>query len=327
MLSEIDGDSPPLAAIFGLSGKKLTRAEERFFSDSNPFGFILFARNCENPKQLKALTDSLRHCLNRDVPILIDQEGGRVQRLKPPHWKQYPSAQTAGDSLAATTASIATDLRRAGITVNCAPVLDVTFPETHIAIGDRSFSDNPETVAKCGALVCRVYLENGIVPIVKHLPGLGRADLDTHHDLPTVAAKLADLKRGDFAPFRDVLARDFAVAVWGMIGHAIYAAIDPDNPASCSPKLITEIIRKHMKFDGLLLSDDLSMEALGKVGSAADRAQAVLQAGCDIALHCNGKLAEMKRVARSIEKMTDAAILRYNRGVSWMAARNDIGNG
>ncbi|HEY8191345.1 MAG TPA: beta-N-acetylhexosaminidase [Alphaproteobacteria bacterium] len=336
MLSEIDGDNPPLAAIFGIAGTTLTAEEREFFQTVNPLGFILFARNFTDPAQARALTDSLRACIGREVPILIDQEGGRVQRLKPPHWKQYPPAGEFGTSFMADFAkgraaldesmsSLATELADAGINVNCAPVLDVRFPETHPAIGDRAFGNAPEAVAALGAAVCETFLAAGVVPVVKHMPGLGRADLDTHKDLPAVTASLEDLEIVDFRPFRDMQTRAFSEAVWGMISHAIYNAVDERAPASCSRKVIRDIIRGAMGFDGLLLSDDLSMDALAQYGGVPERAEMVLRGGCDIALHCNGKLDEMQAMAARIGKMTNDAVIRYNRSASWV--RRNFSNG
>lgn len=336
MLSNIDSGGSPLAAIFGLAGTVLSGDEKAFFGRANPLGFILFARNCENPQQLRALTDSLRDCMGRDVPVLIDQEGGRVQRLRPPHWKDYPPAQHFGDLFLRDFAKgreeteksfsqMVVELNAVGINVDCAPVLDVRFPETHEAIGDRSFSSDPEMIAALGAIVCQSLLAGGVVPVIKHMPGLGRADLDTHKDLPAVAADLNDLKLYDFLPFQKLLARTFSEAVWGMVGHAIYKAVDERAPASCSRKVIDGIIRDHMGFNGLLLSDDLSMEALGQYGGPDARAEKVLRAGCDIALHCNGKLEEMEAVAARIGKMTNEAVMRYNRSVSWV--RRNFRNG
>ncbi len=329
MLSEIEAARPPVAAIFGLAGHELTEDEKNFFKAANPLGFILFARNCQNPVQLRALSESLSEALGRAVPVLIDQEGGRVQRLRPPHWKQHPAAATfgalfAGGAAGAATAleestkAIAAELRLSGINVNCAPVLDVSSPSTDLSIGDRAYAADPEIVAALGAIVCRAYLEAGIVPVIKHMPGLGRANLDTHKDLPVVEAALAEMDKTDFRPFREILTHAFSEAVWGMVGHAVYGEIDAGVPASCSARLIGETLRESIGFKGLLLSDDLSMGALAQFGEAPERAGKVLRAGCDIALHCNGDLKEMEAVANRIEKMTEASVMRYNRSVSWV---------
>jgi len=314
-LSESWAVSP---AIYGVEGFVLSADEKSFFRDANPLGFILFGRNCETPAQVRALTDSLRECLGRSIPILIDQEGGRVQRMKAPHWPAYPAAaQLAGDvdNLALVTAQMAGDLTAVGINVNCAPVLDVTFPQTHAAIGDRAYSSDADIVARCGDVVCAAYLANGIVPIVKHMPGLGRADLDTHKDLPAVTACADDLDTIDFLPYKKIMKKSYAPSVWGMVGHAVYEALDPGVPASCSSVIIENIIRQEMGFSGILVSDDLSMDALSQYGGEQERAALVLKAGCDIALHCNGKLDEMKAVANRIPPMAKASLVRYNRGL------------
>lgn len=330
MLSRVeDGEKAPLAAILGVAGEALSADEKAFFKDADPLGFILFARNCSNPAQLRALTDSLRDCLGREAPVLIDQEGGRVQRLKPPHWGAYKPAREFGDlfqrdfsagkkKLEEQVAAIAAELRAGGIDVNCAPVLDLLYPQTDVSIGDRAFSANPEIAGVLGMSACAAYLAAGIIPVIKHLPGLGRADLDTHKDLPAVEAGRAEMKRSDFLPFKEIMTKAFSEAVWGMVGHALYREIDERAPASCSRRVIDDVIRGDIGFDGLLLSDDLSMGALGTIGDSGLRAEKVLRAGCDIALHCNGKIEEMQGVARRIERMTSRAVSRYNRSVSWI---------
>jgi beta-N-acetylhexosaminidase len=352
LLSDIDARKPPRAVIFGLAGEALTDDETEFFRDANPLGFILFARNCKDLVKLKSLVRSLQEITGREVPVLIDQEGGRVQRLKPPFWKAYPSAFELGDSpptqpsprggegkedtqalppaggglgggeaaakqtVAEVAAAIADDLNLLGINVNCAPVLDVRYPQTHNALGDRAFSFDPVKVGQKGVAVCRTFLARGVIPVIKHMPGLGRAHLDTHHDLPAVAAPVEDMEKTDYVPFKYVLKQDFGAAVWGMVSHALYSALDPDTAATCSPAVIGGAIRKAIGFDGLLLSDDLSMGALSQYGDAAARAVKVLESGCDIALHCNGELPEMKLVAKRVPIMTSAAIMRYNRSVA-----------
>lgn len=326
----LDETSPrPRAVIFGIEAKELSQAERDFFAAANPLGFIIFARNCDNPAQLRKLTDDLRAAVGRNAPILVDQEGGRVARMKPPHWTAFPAAAkygeiwqkdaTAGPIVTAgDTEKLARELRDAGVNVNCAPVLDIRYPDTHDAIGDRAYSQDVATVGKIGALISDTYLKSDIVPIVKHIPGQGRATQDSHKALPRVATSLPDMEKTDFAPYRHLLKQRFATAVWGMVSHIVYEAVDTQHPASCSAIVINDVIRKKLGFDGLLLSDDLSMDALATYGDEADRAVHVLQAGCDIALHCNGKLDEMKRVAAKMPPMTDLAIERYNRTVRWM---------
>lgn len=321
--------SRPRAVIFGIEGKVLSQAERDFFAAANPLGFIIFARNCEDPAQLRKLTDDLRAAVGRNVPVLVDQEGGRVARMKPPYWTKFPPAAHYGDQykidknaalneVVADTQKLAAELLTSGVNVNCAPVLDVRYPDTHDAIGDRAYSPDPAAVGVLAGVISETYLAQGVVPIVKHVPGQGRATQDSHKALPRVATSVTGMDATDFAPYRDVLKQRFASAVWGMVSHIVYEAVDNEHPASCSPKIIDQLIRKHLAFDGLLLSDDLSMDALSKYGDEAERAVHVLQAGCDIALHCNGKLDEMKRVAAKMPPMTDEAVERYNRTVRWM---------
>lgn len=334
MLSALDGDTAPLAVIFGLSGTILTAAEKTFFAESNPLGFILFARNCESPEQVRALTDSLRYCLGRDAPILIDQEGGRVQRLKPPYWTQYPPARSFGETFVfdflrgreeaeKTAAAIAKDLIDVGVSVNCAPVLDVLTDATHDVIGDRAFSADPQIVAALGAAVCKAYLDNGIIPIVKHIPGHGRAVSDSHKTLPKVDASLEEMSQTDFSPYAHLLTKPFSEAVWGMVAHVVYTCIDSQAPSSCSRRVVHDIIRRQIEFDGLLLTDDIDMGALELYGDAGSRAEKTLRAGCDIALQCSGKMNDMESVAARAPQMTAEAVARYNRSVAWLG-RNKI---
>ena len=330
MLSKIETQGPvPLAVIFGLSGEKLTKEEKEFFKAANPLGFILFARNCKDPAQLQKLTADLQSCMGREVPVLIDQEGGRVQRLKPPHWKEHKAARKFGETfqrdftkgrqqLQDDSAVLAAEIHAAGFNVNCAPVMDVLYPQTHEAIGDRAFSSDPEMVAALGALVCEQHLKAGVIPVVKHIPGQGRATLDSHAALPVVDATRDDMRMTDFVPFRELLTKAFSEAVWGMVSHIIYKDIDAQSPASCSRKVIWDTIRGDIGFDGLLLSDDICMGALDTIGDAGARADSALRAGCDVVLHCNGNLQEMKDVAARAQKMTNEAVMRYNRSVAWL---------
>lgn len=323
MLSPVDPANPPLSVIFGLSGYTLAADEHDFFRDVNPLGFILFARNARDPQQLKDLTQSLKTCLGRDVPVLIDQEGGRVARLRPPHWPAWPSARTAGDVAAydlplaihnvdVINRAIAATLRDAGINVNCTPVLDIYFDGvTHAAIGDRAFSGDPAIVSRLGEEVCRAHLAEGVIPVVKHMPGQGRANLDSHLALPVVPASLTELESHDFAPYRHILRQKFAQAVWGMVSHVIYSAIDPVNPATCSPGVMN-LIRNDFGFDGFLLSDDIVMQALSCIGDMGQRAEKSVRAGCDAVLHCNGIMAEMKQVAAAAPKLSADSVRRFN---------------
>jgi beta-N-acetylhexosaminidase len=289
------------AFVCGCAGTALSDDERAFVRDARPWGLILFKRNVADREQLLALTDAFRDTLGRDdAPVLIDQEGGRVQRMGPPHWPAYPAAvwfdaQGGGhtlDSARLVARLIAHDLREVGITVDCAPVLDVADPLTHAVIGSRSYSQSPERVAAFGRVVMEGLLAGGVGPVVKHVPGHGRARVDSHLELPVVAASRAELEARDFAPFRAL--RDAPMA---MTAHVVYSAIDPDRPATTSRIVIQSIVRETIGFDGLLLTDDLSMKALG--GPLGERARAAFAAGVDIALHCNGELAEAREVAET----------------------------
>lgn len=310
------GNSPALskAVIFSLSGPRVTEEEYDLFSQTVPFGFILFKRNIEDPAQLAALVRRLRQCVGWACPILIDQEGGRVQRMGPPHWPLYPAAGCCAgtEEVAAVSCGIAKDLAAVGIDVNCAPVLDVLFEETHESIGDRAFSSDAEEILCRGKKTCEMFLDQGVTPVLKHLPGQGRAGKDSHHDLPVVEASLAELEAVDFVPFKGLLTQPFAPALWGMVSHVVYRAVDPDHPASVSPKVI-EVIRQDIGWNGLLLSDDVSMGALDSYGPLEDRCKAMLEAGCDIALYCAGYLEEMKKIAVCLPALRPESLERYER--------------
>jgi len=312
-----------LAAVLSVAGPDLSADERAFFREANPLGFILMGRNAETPEQLSALVHSLKDTLGRDCPVLIDQEGGRVQRLKPPIWKGYPSAQYFGvryesdqdyaiDELDMTIRAMAEELRAAGINVDCAPVLDVLSGETHDVIGDRAYSDDPEVVARLGELVCKTLSETGITPVIKHLPGHGRAQADSHKDLPVVETSLEDLRSHDFKPFREVA--QAVPQAWGMTAHVVYEALDADHPASVSKKVIQEVIRGEIGFDGFLLSDDLDMKALKGYGDPAARAGACLAAGCDAALYCGGVLKDMEKIAENAPKLRTESLQRLQTG-------------
>lgn len=297
------------ACILGCAGPVLTQAEKAFFSDVRPWGFILFGRNIETPEQVRALTAALRETVGRpDAPILIDQEGGRVQRLKPPHWPAYPAARTCGalgrPEIARLGARlIAHDLAAVGIDVDCLPVLDVPAPDGHEIIGDRAYADTPDDVARLGRAAAEGLIAGGVLPVIKHVPGHGRARADSHEALPVVEASLAELDSRDFAPFRAL--SDMPMA---MSAHVIYAALDPDRPATVSKTVIGEIVRGAIGFDGLLMTDDLSMKALA--GGFRERAEAARAAGCDVVLHCNGDRAEMTAVATGCGALDGAAARR-----------------
>lgn len=303
--------------IFGCAGPALTDAERSFFAEANPAGFILFARNIQSPLQLKALTTDLRLAVDRaHVPILIDQEGGRVQRMGPPDWRALPPMGVFGDaflkdrSLACRALElhcklIADDLRRVGINVDCLPVVDVPVEGADTIIGDRAFGRDPVLVAELGGIVVETLRASGIMPVMKHMPGHGRAAVDSHLALPRVKAGLDALRASDFAPFGALADCPFA-----MTAHIIYEAIDAEVPATLSDTVIRDIIRGELGYQGLLMSDDLSMQALS--GPIEDRAARALDAGCDLVLHCNGDMAEMAPVAASMTEADPAMAKRLD---------------
>jgi beta-N-acetylhexosaminidase len=307
---------PPRAVVFGCAGERLSPAEARFFRAADPLGFILFRRNCRTPDQLCELVAALRDCVGRaDAPVLIDQEGGRVARLRPPHWRRYPAAAAlaalADDAVAESAARlgarlIADDLRRLGITVDCVPVLDLPVPGADPVIGDRAYGSAPDRVVVLGRAVCEGLLAGGVLPVLKHIPGHGRARVDSHYGLPIVDTPHEALSQTDFAPFREL-----AVMPWAMTAHIIYMAIDPAAPATLSPRIICNVIRGEIGFAGVLVSDDLSMQALG--GAVGERARQGLAAGCDLVLHCNGKPAEMEEIAAAAPALSAAAVERLAR--------------
>jgi beta-N-acetylhexosaminidase len=291
------------ACILGCAGLTLSRDETAFFRDVKPWGFILFARNVETPDQVRRLVDALRETVGRvDAPVLIDQEGGRVQRLKPPHWPVYPPGRVYGqlagnDPLLKREITrlgarlIAHDLASLGINVDCVPVLDVPDPQGHEIIGDRAYGQTPDEVAYLGRAAAEGLIAGGVLPVIKHIPGHGRARADSHLELPVVDASYEELDVRDFAPFR--VLSDMPMA---MTAHVIYSAIDPKRPATTSKEAMRKVIRGAIGYDGLVMSDDLSMKALS--GDFAERAEQALAAGCDVVLHCNGDMDEMKAVVR-----------------------------
>ncbi len=314
-----DTAQPPKAVIFGCSGTTLNEAEMAFFADSDPLGFILFARNCETPSQVKDLVDALRRSVGRaNAPILIDQEGGRVQRLGPPHWRRYPSAQSLvravlahnpkhlAQAVSLNARLIAHDLNLLGVTVDCLPVLDIPQPGAHDVIGDRAFGDDPAQTARLGRAVCEGLLQGGVLPVIKHIPGHGRSIADSHLELGIVSALRDTLEATDFIPFRHL-----ADMPWAMTAHLIYSDLDPDLPATHSPLVIQELIRKDFGYTGVLLSDDVSMQALS--GHIGERAAKALAAGCDVALHCNGKMDEMVEVAAHTGVLRESAAERLDK--------------
>jgi beta-N-acetylhexosaminidase len=285
-----------LPAIVALSGLSLSDAERDLFLTLPPFGFILFRRNCESVDQVRALTRSLADLFpQRDVPIMIDQEGGRVQRLPWCHLPAVGSLKT-DDALVQHVQTIADQLLPVGITVNALPLLDLRLPDQDPIIGDRAFAGSQQEVARQGQIVIDAHQASGLIPIMKHIPGHGRATCDSHIALPVVTESRDVLQDTDFLPFR--LCR----APWAMTAHVVYTALD-DQPATLSPKVIQDVIRDDMGFDGLLLSDDLGMHALS--GSLTQRTHGALNAGCDIALHCSGNLVETREVLRAAGETRD----------------------
>lgn len=318
-----------LASIFGLSGAALTPDETRFFRDANPAGYILFKRNIEDRGQVRALTDALRVLHGRDdLPILIDQEGGRVSRMQPPVWPAFPPGEafdrlyriapmSAIEAARSNAKAIALMLAEVGITVDCLPLLDVRVPETHPAIGDRAFGSDPMQVAALGRAVIDGLRAGGVVGIVKHMPGQGRAGVDSHHDLPVVSADDETLE-ADLTPFKSL--ND---APMGMTGHIIFDAWDPKRCATLSPVVIHEIIRGRIGFDGFLMSDDLDMKALK--GEVADRAAGCVAAGCDAALNCWGRIDEMVAIAGRVGELSARGEARLARAMATIGTMPDIG--
>lgn len=313
---------PPLAAIFGCAGPRLSQAEKAFFRDSDPAGFILFARNVESPDQVRALVAELREASARPgCPILIDQEGGRVARLKPPHWRKAPPQGVFASLEPATAARaarlnarlLAAELAELGINVDCLPLLDLRFSGAHDIVGDRALGSDVETVISLGRAVCEGLLEGGVLPVVKHMPGHGRAHADSHLELPRVEAPRAELEETDFAPFRALAHMPLA-----MTAHIVFADIDPVRPATVSPLVMGEVVRGFIGYDGLVMTDDLSMKALG--GSFADRTSAALAAGCDLVLHCNGDMDEMRAVAGAARGLDEAGHRRYLEALAALGA-------
>ena len=297
------------AFVCGCVGPRLTAAERAFLRDADPFGVILFKRNIEAPDQVRELIGDIRAALGRPAHVLIDQEGGRVQRFGPPHWRRYPPAarfEAAGPRAAELTYLSArlmgTELLELGVTIDCAPVLDVPAPGSHDVIGDRAYARDPARVATLGRAAAQGLLDAGVMPVIKHVPGHGRALADSHHDLPKVTASRADLDL-DFAPFR--ANADLPAA---MTAHVVFTALDPERPATISPIVVRDIVRGAIGFGGLLFSDDLSMKALA--GTFRDKTEALFAAGVDIALHCNGDLDEARAVLDATPALAGPALAR-----------------
>jgi beta-N-acetylhexosaminidase len=290
------------AFITGISGLHLTSEERDFLRAEQPWGFILFKRNIETPAQVAGLVKEMRAAVGRlDAPVLIDQEGGRVQRLGSPHWPVYPPGAVFGtlydiepalglEAARLSSRLIAADLTELGITVDCLPLADVPVPDADAVIGNRAYGTEPGKVAAIARAVTDGLEQGGVLPVLKHIPGHGRATADTHFKLPVVDTSIGELERIDFAAFRPLA--DLAMA---MTAHVVFSALDPEQPATTSATIITQVIRGSIGFQGLLMSDDVSMNALA--GSIAERTRAIVTAGCDMVLHCNGKLDEMRAVA------------------------------
>jgi beta-N-acetylhexosaminidase len=300
--------------IYGVSGTVLTDEEKYFFSKNGALGFIVFARNIVDKAQLKNLTNSLREVMDGEVLILVDQEGGRVARMKPPHWKSYPTGQyfadiyknnptEAEEKLFQNFAEIARDLAEVGINVDCAPVLDILTEKTHQVIGDRAYGTNAQQVSILGRKVCEGLLSGGVYPVIKHIPGHGRGTSDSHLELPTVDASLEELRATDFIPFKNLNDQKFA-----MTAHILYSAIDKKNCATVSETAI-KLIREELGFKNILMSDDVSMKALA--GSFHDKSKAILKAGCDLVLHCNGKMDEMVEINSALPNLSDEFFERF----------------
>jgi beta-N-acetylhexosaminidase len=309
------------AFITGISGLHLTEAERDFIRDVRPWGFILFKRNVQSPEQVAELVEELRDCVGwADAPVLIDQEGGRVQRLGPPHWPAYPAGVVFDrlydvDSAAGLRAAwlsarlIADDLHQLGITVDCLPLADVPVAGADAVIGDRAYGTTPGKVAAIGRAVADGLEQGGVLPVLKHIPGHGRATADTHFQLPTVDTPEAELDLTDFAAFRPLA--DLPMA---MTAHVVFSAIDGAHPATTSATMIERVIRERIGFQGLLMSDDVSMNALA--GTVAERTRAIIAAGCDVVLHCNGKLEDMQAVAAETPELAGPALIRADRAIA-----------
>ena len=309
------------AMILGCSGLVVSPEEARFYAGEQPWGFILFARNVSEPEQIRDLVAALRNSVGRpQAPIFIDQEGGRVQRLRPPLAPNYPAGAALGalyrqDRDAGLRAAWlmarlhAFDLARFGITADCLPVLDVPVAGASEVIGSRAYGQDPAGVAALGRAAADGLLAGGLLPVMKHIPGHGRATADTHFELPTVEAPLAELRAHDFAPFKALAALPAA-----MTAHVVYRDVDPDHPATTSKKVVGEIVRGEIGFDGLLISDDTSMKALS--GDFPTKARAILSAGCDLVLHCNGVMAEMSGIAAGTGVLSGASLRRAERALA-----------
>ncbi|UZK67374.1 beta-N-acetylhexosaminidase [Sphingomonas sp. M1-B02] len=316
--------------IFGISGATLSADERAFFRDANPLGYILFKRNCVDRGQMKALTDSLRDLSGRDdLPVLIDQEGGRVSRMQPPEWPDFPAGAafdalyevapiSAIEATRASAQALGMMLAEVGVTVNCAPLLDVRQADVTPAIGDRAFGGEPMRVAALGQAMLEGMRRAGVVGVVKHMPGHGRALVDSHHALPHVSADAAalDVDLEPFARLKD--------APMGMTCHVVFEAWDAERPATLSPTVIGDIIRKRIGFDGLLMSDDIDMKALS--GTAGEKAVGALAAGCDVVLDCWARMDEMVEIAGLLPDASPACLTRLERAMATVSGGGEAGD-
>jgi beta-N-acetylhexosaminidase len=315
---------PARAFITGLAGLAISADERAFLREARPWGLIIFKRNVNTPNQVTELTRSFRDIVGWEAPVLVDQEGGRVQRLAPPHWPAYPPGARYGalydrepaTGLAAARLAghlIASDLAGIGIDVDCIPLADVPIARADAVIGDRAYGSEPGKVAAIAGAIAQGLQAGGVLPVLKHLPGHGRAKADSHHRLPVVDTDRATLERTDFAAFRPL-----AGLPLGMTAHLVFSSIDPVAPATTSVTMVREVIRGFIGFQGLLMSDDISMGALA--GTPAERSRAALAAGCDIVLHCNGDLAEMSAVAGSVPELAGEAAARADKALAQRSA-------
>ena len=319
---------PARAFVTGLAGLTISANERAFLREASPWGLIVFKRNVSAPEQLSELTRSFRDAVGWEAPVLVDQEGGRVQRLGPPHWPAYPAGGRYGDlydraperGLAAARLAghlIAADLMAVGIDVDCLPIADVPIASGDPIIGDRAYGTEPGKVAAIAAAIAAGLQAGGVLPVLKHLPGHGRATADSHHRLPVVDTDRATLERTDFAAFRPL-----AGLPLGMTAHVVFSALDPVAPATTSVTMVREVIRGFIGFRGLLMSDDVSMGALS--GTLAERSRAALAAGCDLVLHCNGDLAEMTAVAGSVPELAGASLTRAEAALAARSAPEEF---
>lgn len=324
-LNSQDTNLKALAPIVtGCAGETLTADEKALFADRPPAGLILFRRNCVSKHQVADLVASFRELVSwADAPVLIDQEGGTVARLKAPEWTEFPPAgdfaaqaesdlERACDAVYQNAFAMGRELAECGITVNCAPVMDVPSPDCHDFLsGSRTYGTDAHQITELAEHVCRGLLAAGVTPVMKHIPGHGRGTSDSHKELPQVTAELSTLKEIDFAPFRTISNSDLGNAVWAMGAHIVYTALDAENAATVSGKVIRDAVRGSIGFTGVVIADDIGMEALS--GTLAERAVATLKAGCDLTLHCSGKFDEMRAVFTSLPEISGLALERMFR--------------